>query len=58
MDNAQINHNKIKNKVQYTYNIVELQKADLVLAEQIRKMEEIKIPMDENKKKLMELRDK
>ena len=58
MDNAQINQKKIKNKVQYTYNIVELQKADLVLAEQIRKMEEIKIPMDENKKKLMELRDK
>ena len=58
MDNAQINQNKIKNKVQYTYNIGELQKADLVLAEQIRKMEEIKIPMDENKKKLLELRDK
>jgi len=58
MDNAQINQNKIKNKVQYTYNIAELQKADLILAEQIRKMEEIKIPMDENKKKLIELRDK
>ena len=58
MDNAQINQNKIKNKVQYTYNIAELKKADLVLAEQIRKMEEIKVPMDENKKKLIELRDK
>ena len=58
MDNAQRKQNKIKNKVQYTYNIVELQKADLVLAEQIKKMEEIKIPMDENKKRLIELRGK
>ena len=57
MDNAQINQNKIKNKVKKTYNVTEIKKADLILAEQIRKMEEIKIPMEENKKKLKEFRN-
>ena len=56
MDNAQINQNNIKKK--YTYNVAEIKKADLLLAEQIRKMEEIKIPMEENKKKLNEFRTK
>ena len=54
MDNAQMNQNRIKN----TYNIAEIKKADLLLAEQIRKMEEIKKPMEENKNKLKEMRNK
>ena len=58
MDNAQINQNIIKNKVKITYNVAEIKKADLHLAEQIRKMEELKIPMEENKKKLKEMKDK
>ena len=58
MDNAQINQNKIKSKLKNSYNVAEIKKADLLLAEQIRKMEEIKIPMEENKKKLNEMRSK
>ena len=58
MDNAQINQNRIKNKVKITYNVAEIKKADLHLAEQIRKMEELKKPMEENKKKLKEMKDK
>ena len=57
MDNAQLNQKKIKNKVKKNYNVTEIKKADLILAEQIRKMEEIKIPMEENKKKLKEFRN-
>jgi hypothetical protein len=48
MDNAQINQNNIKRK--YTYNVLEIKKADLLLAEQIKKMEEVMNPMEENKK--------
>ena len=58
MDNAQINQNKIKSKLKNSYNVAEIKKADLLLAEQIRKMEEIKIPMEQNKKKLNEMRSK
>ena len=54
MDEAQKNRNKIKNQVQNIYNVSENKKADLLLAKSIRKMEEIKIPMEENKKKLKE----
>ena len=56
MDDAQKNQKKIKNKAQYTYNVGEKKKADLQLAEQIRKMEEIKIPMEKNKKDLFQLK--
>ena len=54
MNEAQINRNKIKNQVQNIYNVSENKKADLLLAKSIKKMEEIKIPMEENKKKLKE----
>ena len=58
MDNAQINQNKIKNQPKNAYNVVENKKADLLLAEQIKKMEEIKIPMEQNKIKLNDMRTK
>ena len=54
MDEAKKNRNKIKNQVQNIYNVGENKKADLLLAKSIKKMEEIKIPMEENKKKLRE----
>ena len=54
IDEAQKNRNKIRNKVQNIYNVSENKKADLLLAKSIKKMEEIKIPMEENKKKLRE----
>ena len=54
INEAQINRNKIKNQVQNIYNVSENKKADLLLAKSIKKMEEIKIPMEENKKKLKE----
>ena len=56
MNEAQINRNKIKNEVQYLYNVSENKKVDLQLAKSIIKMEEIKIPMEENKKKLKEFK--
>ena len=56
MNEAQINRDKIKNRIQNIYNVSENKKADLLLAKSIRKMEEIKIPIEENKKKLKEFR--
>ena len=56
MNEAQVNRNKIKNQKQNIYNVSENKKADLLLAKSIKKMEEIKIPMEENKKKLKEFR--
>ena len=56
MNEAQVNRNKIKNQIQNIYNVSENKKADLLLAKSIKKMEEIKIPMEENKKKLKEFR--
>ena len=54
MNEAEKNRNKIKNQVENIYNVSENKKADLLLAKSIKKMEEIKIPMEENKKKLKE----
>ena len=54
MNEAQKNRNKIKNQPFNIYNVSENKKADLLLAKSIKKMEEIKIPMEENKKKLKE----
>ena len=56
MNEAQLNRNKIKNQIQNKYNVSENKKADLLLAKSIKKMEEIKIPIEENKKKLKEFR--
>ena len=56
MNEAQKNRNKIKSKVKNIYNIGENKKADLLLAKSIQKMEEIKIPIEENKKKLKEFK--
>lgn len=50
MKEVEIYRNKIKNKIQNIYNVSENKKADLALAERIKKMEDIKIPMEENKK--------
>ena len=58
MKEVEIYRNKIKNKIQNIYNVSENKKADLALAERIKKMEDIKIPMEENKKKLKEYRVK
>ena len=58
LDDAQINQKKIKNEDKYKYDVSEIEKADLLLSEKIKEMEKIKKPLDNNKKKLSEYRNK
>jgi len=58
LDEAQINQKKIKNDEKYNYDISKKEEADLILAENIKKMEKIKKPLEANKNKLIEYRTK
>ena len=58
LDDAQIYQKKIKNEEKYIYEVSEKKKADLILSEKIKEMEKIKKPLDNNKKKLSEYRNK
>ena len=58
LDDAQIYQKKIKNVDKYTYNVAKKEKADLQLSEKIKEMEKIKKPLENDKKKLLEYRNK
>ena len=58
LDEAIIYQKKVKNLDKYTYNVGKKEKADLSLSEKIKDMEKIKIPLEKNKKDLLEYRDK
>ena len=57
LDEALIYQKKIKNLDKYTYNVGKKEKADLSLSEKIKEMEKIKIPLEKNKKDLLEYRN-
>ena len=58
LDEAIIYQKKVKNLDKYAYNVGKKEKADLSLSEKIKDMEKIKIPLEKNKKDLLEYRDK
>ena len=54
IDNAQNYHKKIDTEDKYTYNYSEKNKAEFLLSEKIRKMDELKPSLDGDKKKLIQ----